>query len=1113
MKKIPAKKIKFSVQKKLGIGSIAISLGATALTPLFMAAASAQPATQTLLLRDPAISATQIAFVYAGDIWVANRNGSNPRRITSHQADETGPVFSPDGKTIAYTATYQSNQDVYSISVDGGQPTRHTWHPGADTAIEWSSDGSQIAFTSPRERNAGRSAQLFHVNLSGGLPAKQMEARLFRGRYNQGGDKIAAIPFGPAYSALYGGSSGWRGYRGGTTPTIQIINKQDNSWVEIPGTRVNDIEPMWSGDNIYFISDRDTDKVLNIYRYDAASKGITKITNETVWDVRAADINGNMIVFETGGRLKTLNIQTNAVSELSLNLSPDLPQLQPVWKNVADQRTAADLSNSGKRIAITARGDVFSVPVKEGTIRNLSDSSGERDYSALWSPDGQSIAYIVERDRQQFLQIEDQSGIDAARTITLGGDFYTLLDWGGKGENIVYQNNHLEVFILNVKTGNSRKIHSDARRQFGRATVEMDTSPDGRWLALTFEEPNFNRDLYLYETQRHQLTKITDGLADIGSPAFSPDGKYLYFTGSTNAGPTQVGLDMTTQERPYRAAIYVGVLEADGQSPLLPKTGDETGEEAKKEKDKDKPAVSVSTDGMAARIAALPIAQAAYSSLNVAKDGSLYFVKTVQPGVSDSAPGENPQAEATLMRFSMEDRKAEKVMPGVVSAQISDDGSYLMAIKADGSIQTGKLNKKIEAKPVNLSGLRMKIDPSTEWTQIFDDVWRMEASYFYDPNMHGLDWEGVYNRYKPLLAHVGRREDLNTLMTEMIGEMQVGHNRLGGGDIIREDRANSGLLGVDLKLENGRHRITRLYNGESWNPFLSAPLAMPGLNVSTGDYILAINGVDLDAQSNIFEHLEGTAGVQTILRVASNPSGNNARNITVVPTNTENAIRLWSWVEGNRKAVSKATNDRVGYVYLPNTAGAGFTFFNRMFFAQTDKDAIIIDERANGGGQAANYITDVLSRTYLSGWKDRDGLNFNTPGAAMFGPKVMLIDQDAGSGGDFLPYSFRQMNIGKLIGTRTWGGLIGISVNPGLVDGGFITVPYFRYFDPSGKWTIENEGVGPDINVPLDPIAVNNGKDNQLQRAITEIMSDLASNPSPVPSPTQSPAYPTELGK
>lgn len=1068
---------------------------------------------ETLLLGDPAIHQDKIAFVYAGDLYTANRDGSDPHRLTTHTADETGPVFSPDGSRIAYTANYQGNTDVYSISVNGGQPTRHTYHPGNDIVVDWSRNGEEIAFVSSRQRLNGRSGQLYHVSADGGLPELQMQARIFRGTYNDNGRQLAAIPYGPAYNGLYGGSSGWKGYRGGTTPSIQIMDLRRDRVNYIPGDRVNDIEPMWVGNQVYFVSDRDAE-IFNLHRYDPGSGTVTKVSNEAVWDIRAADAFGNQIIYEAGGALKIFDTATGATTQLTITLSPDLPQLQASWTNVAGQISGADLSMSGKRVLITARGEVFSVPVKDGSTRNISDSSGVREYAGTWSPDGQQLAYIVEADRKQHLIIEDQDGLGETTRFDLGDHFYTLLDWGGEGDHIIYRDNHLNLFALNTESGNRRQISEDTRRQWGFGGTEVSTSPNGEWLAYTREEANFNRNIYLYDFESGRSTLLTDGMADVGAPAFSEDGALLYFTASTNAGPTHVGLDMSTQERPYRAGIYVAVLTEDGLSPLAPKTGDEEAKEEDEDSDEEEAEETDLTYDLAGareRIQALPVEQAQYSNLAVGKSGNLYYIKSVQPGVEIAQPGEPFQADAEFITFDFEERKASTLTTGITAFTLSADGAHALVRKSDGSLATGEVGSKFEGKPVNTSDLQLWIEPRREWRQIFDDVWRMQAEFFYDPNLHGLDWQGVYDRYLPLLDHVGRREDLNRLMVEMIAEIQAGHNRLGGGDIERPSGPQIGLLGADLAIRNGRHQISRIYTGENWNPNVQGPLAVPGLDVSEGDYIIAINGRDLGQGSNIFEHLAGTVGKQVTLTVSDRANGRNPREIVVEPTGNEFFMRLWAWIEGNRQAVDEATDGRVGYVYLPNTAGAGYTLFNRMFFSQTDKDAMIIDERSNGGGQAANYITDVLSRTYLSGWKDRDGLTFNTPGGAMFGPKLMLIDQDAGSGGDFLPYSFREMEIGTLMGTRTWGGLIGISANPGLVDGGFLVVPYFRFFDTDYEWSVENEGVAPDIEVALDPTLTNQGRDAQLEAAIAEILRQLEANPSPVP--TEAPAYPTELGE
>ena len=1086
-------------------------------TGFALIAASASAQEQTLLLRDPAISDSHIAFVYAGDLWVADRNGARPRRLTSSPVDEYNPTFSPDGSWIAYTANFENNDDVYIISTAGGQPKRLTWHSDDDIVLDWAPDGSAVAFASRRGTNHGRSAQLFHVSINGGLPEKQMEARIYRGSYDDAGARFAYIPHGVAYNGLYGGRAGWRLSRGGRTPSVIVMDMNAGSAVEVPGERVNDIEPMWVGDQLYFISDRDN-KTLNLHHYDPATRAIAKVSNEPVWDIRAADAHGGTIIYEAGGRLKTFNVASGAVAELRISISPDLPQLQPQWKDASRTIQAVDLSPTGKRVAVTARGDVFTVPVKDGSTRNLTRSDGAREYTALWSPDGRRVAYIDASESVQRLVVESQSGLSNPRRFNLDSDFYSLLEWGGNGDRIVYRDNHLRLFAIDVSSGSSTLISTDARREWGPqrreypGSVSVDTSPDGRWLAYTQEQPNFNRDLMLYDFNAWRSYRVSDGLANVRSPAFSPDGKYLYFAASTNSGPAQAGLDMSSQERPQRSGIYVAVLAAGGDSPIKPKTGDEGEDEGKDEENgDDTPSTQIDLNGLSSRVVALPVAERNYSVLAVAHDGTLYYVRNVQFGASITPPGENAQAENALMRFKFADREEQKVLDGVTGAAIAAKGKHIIVQMADGSFQTAEIGEKLDAKRLDVSGMRMMVNPRNEWAQIFDEAWRMEQAFFYDPNMHGLDWQAVYDRYRPLVDHVGRREDLNALIVEMIGELQVSHNWAGGGDIHREQGPSASLLGADLELANGRHRIARIYTSKPWNPFLDAPLAEPGLGVSVGDYILAVDGRTLGQSDNIFEFLQGKSDQQVTLRVSARADGRDARNIVVEPTNTEFLIRLWAWVEDNRKAVDEATNGRVGYVYLPNTAGAGFTFFNRMFFAQVDKDAMIIDERSNGGGKAANYITDVLSRTYLSGWKDRDGMVFNTPGGGMFGPKVMLIDQDAGSGGDFLPYSFREMNIGPLIGKRTWGGLIGINPSPPHMDGGFLTVPYFRFFDTNYQWTVENEGVAPDIDVALDPIATNAGRDTQLERAIQEILSLLQTNPSPVP--TEAPAYPTQVGE
>jgi tricorn protease len=1069
-------------------------------------------AQQTLLLRQPALSQDRLAFVYAGDIWVAGLDGSQPRRLTSHPAEENTPVFSPDGQSIAFAGDYEDNVDVYVISTQGGQPQRLTWHPAPDIPQAWAPDGSAVALVSTRETDHGRSGQWFHAPLAGGMPEKQMEARIYRGAYNNQGD-LAYIAFGSGYNGLFGGSSGWKGYRGGTTPAMQIMNAGRSQVTTVDGAGATNFNPFWLDGKLYFLSDRHN-KVSNLFTYDPASAEIRRLTDESTWSIRAASGYGSTVVYEAGGRLQRLDLASGEVTEIVIRIAPDLPQLRLQWKNASAAIQNADISATGKRALLTARGEVFSVPVKDGSTRNLSNTGKQREYSALWSPDGQRVAWITEISEGQAVVVTGQSGNLSGKPLLLGPHFYDLLAWApGDSSRLVYADNHLGLHVLNLANGQSQRIATGARRD----QFEVAISPDGRWLAYTLEQPNYHRQLLLHDFESGTNTAVGDALADVASPAFSPDGKFLFFAASTNSGPLQVGLNMTSQERPYRASLYAAVLSAEEASPLQPKPGDEesapadeNGDEEKNKKDAPA-AVRIDLEGLSGRIVALPVAESSYANLRVGKDGDLFYIDSVQPGATNPPPGEQAEKDNRLLRFDFEEREVKELLRNVTAFGVSHDGSQMIVQKVDGSLATAEIGDDMELKPLDLGGVKVRVDPREEWAQIFDEAWRMEKEYFYAENMHGLDWDAVYRQYQPLVGHVGRREDLNALIVEMIAELQVGHNRAGGGDVYKGESAQTGLLGANLVAENGRYRLAKVYSGESWNPFVQAPLAVPGNEARAGDYLLEVNGANLTAAENLFERLQGTVGQQVSLKVGPDANGKNAREIVVVPIDSERELRLWDWIENNRRHVDQATGGRVGYIYLPNTAGAGYTYFNRMFFSQLDKEALIIDERSNSGGQAANYIVEVLGRLHLSGWADRDGLIYNTPAGAVHGPKLMLIDQDAGSGGDYLPHTFRYAGIGKLMGTRTWGGLIGIAANPPLMDGGGLVVPFFRFFDPDGNWSVENEGVAPDIEVPLDPIATNRGEDSQLEAAIAEILGQLQSYEGRVLK--VAPPLPTELGE
>ncbi|TVR80631.1 MAG: peptidase S41, partial [Saprospirales bacterium] len=1062
----------------------------------------------TALLRQPTVSADHIVFVYAGDLWRVDRDGSNPLRLTSSPAEENNPFFSPDGQSIAFSANYEGNTDVYVISVNGGQPQRLTWHPGSDIVTGWSADGSEVAFYSTRENNHGRSGQLYHVSKNGGAPIKQMEARFFRGQWNPDGKLLAYIDFGPAYNGLYGGGAGWRGYRGGTSPSIKIFDKEANSITEIPGKRVNDIQPFWLEGSVYFISDR-YDKRLNLHRFEPSTGEINQLTDKQNWDILWAAGHGDKIVYAAGGRLHELDLNTGEVHAISIQLNPDLPQLRTEWKNVSGNIQSVNLSPNGKRVLATARGEVFSIPVEDGSTRNLSNSDGIREYTAIWSPAGGEVAWIVESIEGQQLQIISQDGLGEKQSFEIGPDFYQLRLWDAENRRIVFSDNQQAIHYIDLNNGEVKTI-DQSERQGG---FNLALSRDGKWLAYTLRQPNYFRDLVLYNFEKGERHILSNGMADVASPVFCRDGKYLYFAASTNSGPIQFSLDMTSQERPYRAGIYALVLQKEGESPLALRKGDE---ELSEDEDKeannldDKTELQIDLEGLFDRKIALPVSKGNYGNLNLAHDGALVYQRSVQPGTMVNAPGESSSEENQLLRFDFEGRKAEVIHSGLINYDISHSGRQLLIRQTGGRLATAEVGKSLTLKPVNTSDLRMRIDPRQEWRQIFDEGWRMQRDFFYAENLHGLDWDAIYEQYLPLLNHVARRECLNDLMVEMIAELHAGHNNVGGGDVYRESGPSGGLLGADFIIENNRWKIGKIYSGETWNPFLNAPLTVPGNAANEGEFIIAVNGLDLTAEGNLFKKLENTVGKQVVITLSEQADGSESRNITVEPINSEFMLRLWNWVESNRLAVAEATDGRVGYIYLPNTAGAGYTLFNRMFYAQLDKEALIIDERSNGGGQAADYIVEVLSRPHLSNWVYRRGMMSTTPFGSLHGPKIMMIDQDAGSGGDYLPYAFRELGIGKLLGTRTWGGLIGIFANPPFVDGGVMTVPHFRFVDTDNNWSVENEGVAPDIEVVLDPIATNEGRDSQLEKAIEEILLQLETYSDDIPR--EKPPLPKELG-
>ena len=1057
------------------------------------------PSTETLLLRSPTVSATSVAFVYANDLWVVPRGGGEARRLTVHPGRETNPHFSPDGKWIAFTGEYDGNADVYVVSVDGGDPRRLTFHPGADVVAGWTPDGRAVLFASTRASHSFYD-RLFTVPVDGGFAEPLAMPMAERGAYSADAGRIAYNPIRNLWT-----EDTWRHYRGGQEPFLWIFDFKTQDIEVVPHDNTNDTWPMWIGDVVYFVSDRDG--TMNLYGYDTQSKQVRQLTHHTDFDIKAASAGAGVIVYEQGGRLHLFDPAAGTTTPIAVRIDPDLPDTRPRFTSAVPFIQHVGISPTGMRALFEARGDIFTVPAKKGDIRDLTRTPGIAERDPAWSPDGKTIAYFSDAGGEYRLMLRDQSGTGDETAIALDGpSFYYTPTWSPDGKRIAYTDKRLKLWIVDLATRRPVVVDSDTYEHPERSLSTPVWSPDGKWLAYAKRQPNQLRAIMLYDVAAGAPHQVTDGRSDAIAPAFSLDGKYLYFAASTNFALNVGWIDLSSSERPVRRSLYVAVLERNAPSPLAPESDEEpaTPPPVTPAKDTAKkadsvPVTRVDLAGIDQRILALSVPERDYSGLSAAADGRLFYLENVanQPGF-------------VLHRYDPKERKAEEFLSGVTDYAVSHDGKKLLyrapgdafgIVPTDGkaSVGDGKLD---------LSAMQIYVEPRAEWQQMFEEFWRVERDFFYDPGMHGANWKAIHDRYRPWLDYVGHREDLNYLIAQMMGEMVVGHNFVGGGDMPRIDTVAVGLLGADYQIANGVYRFRRVYSGLNWNPNLRAPLTEPGVNVSAGDYLLAVNGRPLRAPTNVYALFANTVGRQTTLTVNSRPTPQGARTVTVVPIASETGLRHRAWIEGNVHLVDSLSSGRVAYVHMPNTAGGGFTEFNRYYFSQLDRSATILDERFNTGGDIADYVEDMLNRPVLAYMATRNGRVFSSPAGSIYGPKVMVTNEYAGSGGDAMPLYFRRRGLGKLVGKRTWGGLVGIYDYPTLMDGGFITAPRIALFSPSGEWDAENVGVPPDVEVEMTPKLVIQGRDPQLERAVAVVLDELAKTPPPshaVPHP----AYPT----
>jgi tricorn protease len=1062
----------------------------------------------TRLLRRPAVSRELVAFEYGGDLWTVSRSGGQARRLTSTPSAEIDPWFSPDGTRVAFTATVGGNTDVYVMPVSGGEPTRLTFHPSLDAARGWSPDGSRVVFASTRETvpNPGLPSifRLWSVAIAStgalsAVPEVLPMPRAFTGTFSPDGRRLAYEEIGLGFASDWAQnqSSLWRNYRGGRTRPIRLITLAGNAVEKLPWTNSNDSSPMWVGDTVYFLSDRNG--TTNLFSYRPGAKDVTALTRHDTFDIMNASATSDAIVYEHGGDLHLLDLASKQSRRLTIEVAGDFPWARTQLKKVASMVRSAVLSPTGVRAAFEARGEIFTVPTEKGQPRNLTQSSGTHDRSPVWSPDGRDIAWLSDASGEYQLVIAEQTGVTKPRTIALPSKaFFSAPVWSPDGKQLLLEDNHLGLWTIDVASGAAVKLDTDTYDDPGRR-FEAVWSPDSQWIAYSKSLDSHLRAIFLYSIADKRAHQVTDGLSDATAPAFDASGKYLYFLASTNYALRISWLEMSSVDRPVTRAVYLAVLSAGEPSPLLPETGDEPVRGADGGKPAPPPPVRVDIKGIDQRILALGVPAGDYASVTAGPAGSVFYLETPRGG---------GQAPPTLHRYQLRERRAAPFLEGIRSFTLSGDGKKLL-YRADGNrwgVVVTDRPAKVGEGAIDVANLDAMLDPRAEWAQIFRETWRIQREYFYDASMHGANWQAVFDKYQPLVPFVAHRTDLSYLIAMVGGELAVGHSYISGpGDQPDSDPVSVGMLGADYAIENGRYRIRKIYSGENWNPELQAPLSAPGVQISEGDYLLEVNGKALAPPTSIYQVFQGTAGRQTLLRVNSTPSLEGSRVITVVPVASEDALRTRAWIENNRRLVDKLSGGRLAYVWLPNTGMPGYTAFNRLYYAQQNKDGAVIDERYNQGGMVADYIINELNRPLMGYFARRDGKPSPSPMVGIYGPKVMIVNESAGSGGDALPYYFKQQKIGPLVGTRTWGALVGTLGVPATIDGGGITAPSLAFYDTNGRWSIENEGVAPDIEVEITPADAAAARDPQLERAVEEAMKLLEKSsvkrvPRPAPA-------------
>jgi len=1078
---------------------------------LNVAAAATPAAVQaqgTRFLRQPDVSSSHIVFVHANDLWIVGRNGGTAIRLTSSEGAETDPAFSADGRWIAFSGQYGGNTDVYVMPAAGGQPERLTWHPAPDIVQGWTPEGA-ILFQSGREAAPTRFSKFYTVPRGGGLPEPLALPQAYLGQMSADGGRIA-------YQETVYYDPEWRNYRGGQAQPVSIVSTSTWERATAPWEGERHMDPVWMDGIVYYLSERDW--AGNVWSFDPNTGGERQLTRHADFDVKSLGAGAGVVIYEQAGYLHELEPASGRARKLEIHVAGDMNWSQPRWEEVPPTRFRnIDLSPTGKRALFEWRGELFSVPAKAGSWRNLTRSPGVADRHPAWSPDGSRIAWFSDAGGEYGLVIAEQDGSNPRRIDIPDPSFYFRPEWSPDGTKLAFTDTHYRVLVLDVESGGVEHVDTD-RYAHPQRSLNPVWSPDSRWIAYARRLDNQLRAIFIHDTEARETHQLTDGTVDAIAPVWDESGMYLYFLASSDFGLNTGWLDMTSYDRPVTRALYLALLPAGEPSPFLPRSDEEDGaedgsdaaEDAEDEEAPDGesvPDVEIDFEGINRRIVGAPGLPAKdYRGLVPGPRGSVFVTR---------AGGD--EGDAALLKYNVEEREARdfltqvragasRVPPGSAIAVSHDRKQLLYRSGANWHVVGTEQPPANGDGQLELGGMRVRVEPRAEYAQMLRDGWRFMRDFLYVDNQHGAPWNDVWEWYSAWLPDVRHRADFNHLLDMLSGEIAVGHSYVFGGDYPDLENPRTGLLGADLEEADGFYRLARIYAGDAWDADTTGPLSMPGLEVAEGDYLLAVDGVELRPPTNPYRLLEGTAGRTISLTVSSSPSPDEARDIVVEPIANESLQRIWAWVAANQARVDELSGGRLAYVWLPNTARNGYEFFNRMYYAQKDREGAVIDERNNGGGSAADYIVDMLDRE-LTGYFNSPGAGrkpWTQPMAGLFGPKVMIVNESAGSGGDLLPYLFRFKGIGPLVGTRTWGGLVGSWDTPPLIDGGFFVAPRGGFFDVNGEWAVEGEGVAPDIEVRNDPAPVVAGGDPQLEAAVHEALRLLETEkvtlkPEPAP--------------